>query len=202
MNRNGELYLSVGCKLEGPFLMEVEPHISFEGMAPSDAVRVRIENEIEKLERYFGRITACRVMVIKPQKRRHHGDLYEISVHLTLPGGKEIHADRNPPLDHAHEDIYVAIRDVFKAARRMLQDEARILRGAVKQHEGPAIGKIGTIVAEEDYGFIETTDGREIYFHRNSVANDGFGKLAAGTPVTFSEARGEKGPQATFVKPL
>jgi ribosomal subunit interface protein len=182
--------------------MEIAPHIIFEGIAPSDAIRARIEQEIEKLERFFGRITACRVIIAKPQRRHHHGDLYAISVHLTLPDGKDVHADRNPPDDHAHEDVYVAIRDVFKAARRKLQDEARKLRGDTKRHDGPPGAVVGALVAEENYGFLQTDDGREIYFHRNSVANDGFDRLSIGERVAYSEALGDKGPQATFVKPL
>jgi len=182
--------------------MESEPHIAFEGIDPSDAINARVVSEIGKLERLFGRITACRVIISKPQKRHRRGDLYAVSVHLTLPDGKDLHADRNPPKDHAHEDVYVAIRDAFSAARRQLQDEVRILRGKVKHHESPLEAIIGALVAEEDYGFIETEDGREIYFHRNSVANDAFDTLAVGDRVTFSEALGDKGPQASFVKPF
>lgn len=181
--------------------METEPHIIFEGIDPSDAISARVVSEIDKLERFFGRITTCRAVISKPQKRHRRGDLYAISVHLTLPDGRDVYADRNPPKDHAHEDVYVAIRDAFSAARRQLQDEARIMRGKVKQHEGPPEAIVGALVAEEDYGFIETEDGREIYFHRNSVADDGFDKLAVGDRITFSEARGDKGPQASFVKP-
>lgn len=182
--------------------MEVEPQIVFEGMDPSDAVRARVEDEINKLERYFNRITACRVVVSKPQHRHQQGDLYAVAVHLTLPAGRDVHADRNPPYNHAHEDVYVAIRDAFRAARRMLQDEARKMRGETKEHHGRPTGTVGTIIAEDDYGFVKTDDGREIYFHRNSVANGDFDKLETGARVSYSEARGEKGPQATFVKPL
>jgi cold shock CspA family protein len=45
-------------------------------------------------------------------------------------------------------------------------------------------------------------DGREIYFHRNSVLDGGFARLAAGARVTFAEEAGEKGPQASTVKLL
>ncbi len=182
--------------------METEPKIAFEGIAPSDSIKDRIYSEIEKLERFFGRITACRVVVSKPQKRHRHGDLYSVAIYLTLPSGKEVVASRNPSKDHAHEDIYVAIRDAFKAARRQLQDEARKMRGDVKHHEGPPEAIVGTIVAEKDFGFLETTDGREIYFHRNSVINDGFAKLRVGDRVAFAETRGERGPQATTVRPI
>lgn len=182
--------------------METDPRVTFEGMAPSEAVRTRAMREIEKLERFFGRITACRISIMKPQNRRQHGDLYAVAVHLSLPGGREVHADRNPPLNHAHEDIFVAIRDVFAAARRKLQDETRKLRGDVRLREAPPEAVVDRMIAEENYGFLETVDGREIYFHRNSVANDGFDRLKVGARVSFSETQGDKGPQATFVRPL
>ena len=53
-----------------------------------------------------------------------------------------------------------------------------------------------------EFGFIETNDGREIYFHRNSVLNGDFAKLAVGAHVTFAEEMGDKGPQASTVKPM
>ncbi len=181
--------------------METPPKITFEGIEPSDAVRARVDSEISKLERFFGRITSCRVVIAKRQKRHVHGDLFNVSVHLALPNGREVVANRNPPEDHAHEDVYVTIRDAFAAARRQLQDEARKIRGDVKCHGDPPQAIVGALIAEEDYGFIETFDGRELYFHRNSVAKDGFDQLKVGDHVTFSEALGDKGPQATIVKP-
>ncbi len=51
-----------------------------------------------------------------------------------------------------------------------------------------------------EFGFIEASDGREIYFHRNSVLNGGFADLSVGARVTFAEEMGDKGPQASTVK--
>ena len=55
---------------------------------------------------------------------------------------------------------------------------------------------------EEGYGFLKTGDGREIYFHRNSVLDDAFARLKPGARVAFSEEMGDKGPQASTVKLL
>ncbi len=53
----------------------------------------------------------------------------------------------------------------------------------------------------DDYGFIETVDGREIYFHRNSLVGDTpFEALEPGAGVAFSEEAGEEGPQASSVR--
>jgi cold shock CspA family protein len=54
---------------------------------------------------------------------------------------------------------------------------------------------------DKDYGLIRSiNDGLEIYFHKHSVLNGDFTKLAIGTGVSYREEHGEKGPQATFIK--
>jgi cold shock CspA family protein len=52
---------------------------------------------------------------------------------------------------------------------------------------------------EEDYGRIETLDGRLVYFHRNSVVGADFAELKIGAEVRFHEEAGERGPQASTV---
>jgi len=57
---------------------------------------------------------------------------------------------------------------------------------------------------DDGYGFIETADGQEVYFHRNSVVEGDFAKLAVDSEVRVEIAYGEseKGPQATTVRPV
>lgn len=179
--------------------MQIPFEITFEGMDPSDAVRARIEKEIGRLERFHDRITSCRVAVKAPSKHKRQGGLFEVRIYLVIPGGGEVSVRRNPANDHAHEDVYVAIRDAFAAARRQLQDKDRKIDGEVKLHEAPPQGKIARIFYYEGYGFIETPDGGEVYFHRNSVADADFEKLEAGQQVRFTEVIGEEGPQASVV---
>jgi cold shock CspA family protein len=116
-----------------------------------------------------------------------------VGIRLTLPG-KELAVEHQ-----AQEDLSVAIREAFDAARRQLQDYVRELRGAVKTHEAMAVGRIIRLEPSLDYGFLETPDGREIYFHRNSVVGSDFDKLAMGVGVRFSEEEGDRGPQASSV---
>ena len=64
---------------------------------------------------------------------------------------------------------------------------------------------IGTVKRFDDvsgFGFLETEDGREIYFHKNSLLDGGSRQVAPGTRVTFFEEMGDKGPQASTVKLL
>ena len=83
--------------------------------------------------------------------------------------------------------------------RRQLEDYARRQRLAVKQHELPPHAKVSKLFPQEGYGFIETADGRDVYFHRDSVLHDAFDRLHIGTEVSFAEETGAKGPQATTV---
>ncbi len=109
---------------------------------------------------------------------------------------------RTPPADERHSDLTFAINDAFKHARRQLQDQARRTQGQVKHREGPPTGTVVRIDPSGDFGFLETAEGEEVYFHRNSVLGEGFSRLQVGSRVTFSEEAGEKGTQATTVKLL
>lgn len=182
--------------------MQVPPQITFHNLDHSDAIENRVVEEITKLEQFYDRITSCRVVVERPQRRHQKGDTYAVRIFLELPGGKSIVVNRDAGQDHSHEDAFVAIRDSFGSARRQLQDLVRVRHGDVKHHDAPPTGRIATLVPEEDHGHIAAADGRLIYFHRNSVEGDAFETIQVGQEVRFSEAQGDKGPQATFVKPL
>jgi ribosomal subunit interface protein len=116
--------------------MQIPLEVVFEGMEPSEAVRARIRRESSRLERFHARITSCRVVIELPHKRHHQGNMFDVRIHITTPGGHDIVVRRSPTANHAHEDAYVAIRDAFAAARRQLEDLARKLSGRVKTHKG------------------------------------------------------------------
>lgn len=99
----------------------------------------------------------------------------------------------------ADEALYVAIRDAFDTARRRLEDHARRQRGAIKHHEPSPQGRVSKLFPAENYGFLETSEGREIYFNRHSVLHPGFDRLEIGMEVRFTEEEGEQGPQASTV---
>jgi cold shock CspA family protein len=72
----------------------------------------------------------------------------------------------------------------------------------MKVHEGSPHARVTKLFPEEGFGFLETPDGREIYFHENSVLDSGFSALEIGTEVQFVEELGDKSPQATTVTPV
>lgn len=105
--------------------MQVPPQISFENVEHSPAVEARVRDEIAKLEQFYDRIVATRVVVARPQRRRHKGDHFQVRLQISVPGAPDIAVSREPADDGGHEDVYVTIRDAFSAARRQLQDLAR-----------------------------------------------------------------------------
>lgn len=183
--------------------MQTPVQITFRNLDASPTVEAKIRERVAELERFYDRITSCRVVVEAPNRHHREGRLYHIRVDLKVPG-REIVVKRDPSEHHAHEDIYVAVRDCFDAVRRQVEDHARRERGDIKAHEVPDHGRIANLIAEKDYGFIEAGDGREVYFHRNAVADEGFDSLSVGDEVRFAMHldEGEKGPQASRVVPI
>ena len=180
--------------------MQLPLQITFRDMAPSPAVEAHIRERADALDRFFKRIIACRVVIEASTGRRRKGKLYHVRVDLTVPG-REIVVKRDPAQHHAHEDILVAIRDAFDAVRRQLEDHARDARGDVKFHSAPSHGRIVRLFREEGYGFIQSSEGDEIYMHRNATVGSDFDALSEGDEVRYvvHEGEGEKGPQASTV---
>ncbi|MEJ2007043.1 MAG: HPF/RaiA family ribosome-associated protein [Acidobacteriota bacterium] len=190
--------------------------ITFRNVASSEEVKGWIRKEADKLNEFYDRITSCRVLVELPSRHRKSGNLYHVRIDLTVPGG-EVVVKRQPnrrwlpgrirreptkslEVRAPHKDLRQAINDAFSATRRQLQDYSRRQRRDVKIHEAPPLARVARLFPEEGYGFLETPDGREIYFHKNSVLNDGFSHLEVGSRVSFSEEKGAEGPQASTVR--
>lgn len=195
-------------------------------MAPSEVVEAHIREAAQKLDEFCDEIMGCRVLVEIPHQHHRKGKLYHVRIDLTVPRAEfvikraprlvtdrpsrfrkapdhvEFEESRKLSKYHAHEDIQLSIRDAFDAARRKLQDYARRRRGVVKLHEGSPHARVTKLFPDEGFGFLETADGREIYFHENSVLDAGFSGLKIGAEVHFVEEPGEKGPQASTVTPV
>jgi putative sigma-54 modulation protein len=107
--------------------MSIPAQISFRNFDRSDAVEERIQEKVDKLEQYFDRITNCQVVVEARHRSHNKGKLYHIKVVLSVPG-EDVVVSRDPKDAHAHEDIYVAIRDAFEAVRRQLKKHVRMIR--------------------------------------------------------------------------
>lgn len=111
--------------------------VSFQQMPPSPALRARIRELAARFERFSPNILHCRVRVERPAQHKQQGALHHIHIDIAVPD-EQIVIRHSHPLDSAHEDVYVAVRDAFNAARRRLEDYERRRRGAVKRRGGVA----------------------------------------------------------------
>ncbi len=109
--------------------MKIPLQITIRGIEHSDALETHIRDKADKLDEFFDRIMSCRVVVEVPHKHHHQGKQFTVRIDIGVPGS-EIVVNR----DHA-EDVYVALRDAFDAAKRQLEDYARKIRGDVKTHQ-------------------------------------------------------------------
>lgn len=197
--------------------MQIPLQVTFRSMKASKAVQNWIQAEIHKLENFYRPIMGCRVVVEVPHRHHRDGVQYHVRIDLTLPG-KELVIKHQPNLrgqahqegktefkkyletGSSHKNLRLTIDDAFRAAGRRLQDFARRQARQIKAHAPNPVARVSRIFGDEGFGFLTTTEGREIYFHRDSVLNGAFGRLRIGTLVNFSEEAGEKGPQASTVK--
>lgn len=180
--------------------MQVPFEIAFQNLEPSETLRSEVEKQARRLEKFHDRITSCHVAIIAPKTRHRHGDLFSVNIRVAMPLHKDILVTKTHGDVPEHEHVMVAIKDAFALAQRQIEDAAREMRGQVKPHEVEDHGRVAKFLAGENCGFIETADGREIYFHRNSVLDDAFDRLTVGTEVRFIEEAGEKGAQASTVR--
>lgn len=190
--------------------------ITFRNVRKPPTAELWIRVEAAKLEEFYRRIMGCRVAIERP-RRHQEARPYHVRIDLTVPGGElvirqeptlrtrarqtgEAEIRKRLEVGNQHKHLHRAIQDAFKAAGRRLQDYARRQRGDVKHRESPPVAKVSQVFKDKDYGFLVTPEGREIYFHKDSVLNRAFARLRIGAVVSFTEEQGEKGPQASSVR--
>lgn len=170
--------------------MQIPLQISLHGIEHSNALYTAIQEKAAKLDRYYDRIMSCRVVLELDARHRHQGRQFTVRIDLKVPGGEIA-------VTHEHgEDVQIALRNAFDAARRRLEDYARGQRGDVKRHAAEITGRVARLDAAQGIGFIATEDGREYYFSRDNVVTPSFEHLAVGTTVHFIEEVAGEGLQA------
>lgn len=184
--------------------MKTPLELSFHNVEPSDAIRARVEERVERLQRFFQGIISCRVSIEVPAKSQFNTIFYSVHIFLSVPGQEIVVSGAPRPDASQHTDVYVAIRDAFNVAERRLKDYAGRLREPrrAEARVEPPGATIAQLFPEDGYGFLETDDGRRIYFHQNAVVNQDFADLDVGLAVQFAESQGDEGPQASTVRIL
>lgn len=156
----------------------------------------KIENEKEKLLRHHpGLVHNFRVVVEGTTHHKEGG--YEVRLIASVPNDTVV-------IKRKGEKVRAIIGEAFDTMGLQLKELQRKRRQSSKVQEGATIGAtegiIKKIFPNEEYGFIATPDGREIYFHENALKEMSLNDIAEGDAVNFGEGEGDKGPCAAWVR--
>ncbi len=181
--------------------MQVPLDITYRDVEKTDALEQLIRTKVEKLEEVCDHIIGCHIAVEKAHTHPDQGSPFRVRLDITVPPGHELAVSKNPGEGTQYGSLESVIRDAFDTARRQLKDLNEKQHNRQKRHPEQTVGGIVTkLFPSEDYGFLKSLDGREIFFHRNSVLHDDFPRLTVGAGVQFFLSEGENGPQASTVR--
>lgn len=179
--------------------METTPQITYRGLDPRPDITEIINEKLAKLNEVTDRITSARVTVELRKGKGHKGQLYQVAVELEVPGGTVI-VNHKPGDLGAHEDLRVAVRDSFNAARRQLREHmARLDDQHIRPQPERRHGTVIRLFPDEGYGFIENAERDEVFFDRDSVNDNGWAGLDIFSEVAFTQQEGNKGLYAANV---
>ncbi|MSR11544.1 MAG: ribosome-associated translation inhibitor RaiA [Gammaproteobacteria bacterium] len=109
--------------------MSNEFQIVYHNLDQTEAINDAVQKRIAKLQRFCDQIITGRVVLDSPHNNHHKGKVYSVGleVHTAI---KEVRVNQEHHDNHAHEDLYVAIRDAFDAAERQLKSVDKKHRAA------------------------------------------------------------------------
>lgn len=181
--------------------MRVPLEVSYHGLSRTPALDELIEDHVTKLEMVCDHLMSCRIGIRQEQKRRNTANPYRIRIEMRVPPNHNIVVNHETGLKEAADDLTTGMKNAFKIAQRRLKNLVEKQLGVTKKHpEQETTALVRKIFREEGYGFLQSIDGDEIYFHRNSVINDDFDQLEVGTGVHYLAELGEDGLQASTVQ--
>ncbi|MBT3531905.1 MAG: ribosome-associated translation inhibitor RaiA [Gammaproteobacteria bacterium] len=94
--------------------------VLFHNIDQTDALTEAVQKRINKLERYCDQIITGRVVLDSPHNNHHKGRVYSVTLEIHT-SEKEVRVNQDQHDNHAHEDLYIAIRDAFNVAERQLK---------------------------------------------------------------------------------
>ena len=181
--------------------MQIPLEMSFRNVKKTKTLEALLQKKITKLETICSYITSCQIAIEKPNQHQHNGNPFRVRISLSIPPSHKLVVRRESTEGDLHDDLRAVIGNAFDAARRQLKKLVEKQRNEVKTHlTNKTNGFVSKLFRDEGYGFIQSVNGGEIYFHRNSVLNGEFDRLKIGTGVYFHREEGEDGPQASTLQ--
>lgn len=158
--------------------------------------QMKIDEEKEKLLRnYAGFVLHLRVAIEATTHHKEGG--YEVKIVASVPNDTVVVSRKGemvrPLLIEAFDVLTLQLKEILRKKRK-------VNKTVESPMDGDSFGVINKVSPHESYGFITTFDDREIYFHENALKNIEIDELAEGDSVIYGESRGDKGPQASWVR--
>ena len=157
----------------------------------------KIDEETSRLERHHaGFINHLRLTIEGTAHHKEGG--YELRVVASIPNDTVVVKRKGEKVVPIVVDAFNTLGMQLKELQRKRRQSFKVAPEATKGTGSEGIVK--TIYPYESYGFIITSQGREIYFHENSLKDITMNQLSEGDDVKFGEAEGDKGPCAAWVR--
>lgn len=181
--------------------MKLPLEITFRGIRKTENLENFIRKKAAKLDQICDDLMSCRVAVERTQKHQRSGSPYRVRIQMRVPPGHELVAKKETGQSELQDPLTKVLSETFESAYMQLRRQVEKRRGHIKApSEEKAMGIVVKLFREQGYGFLKTIDtGKDVYFHRNSVIENGYDRLEMGTAVRFVEVPGEEGPQASTV---
>jgi cold shock CspA family protein/ribosome-associated translation inhibitor RaiA len=188
-------------------MLQVPVEIAFHNIDSVPWAEEEIRARIAKLEKIYDRLVACRVRVDQRAKKSTGNVPPVVRIEMGIPGRKDLVVSHEPEYlqqKFQSPDLRNAIHEAFRIAEDQLAEYKTELQDRTREPfrhaEGEAFGQVADIDPNGDFGFILTSTGGMLYFHRNSVLSGNFEQLTRGTKVHYVEEAGDTGPTASKVR--
>jgi ribosome-associated translation inhibitor RaiA len=100
--------------------MNPNVHIAYRHLPQSEALTTYIEEEANQLASHYGRPLTCYI-TIEPYPYRAAAKRCRVKVEVRVPG-RTLVAARSPAEYEGHDNVYLVVRQSFRAMKRQLDD--------------------------------------------------------------------------------
>lgn len=181
-------------------------NVSYQHFEPNDAVRRKLEELLESLERHGDAITDGRLVVEAAHRHGERTNL-EIRLELDVPRKGKIVVKRQAewPAPRSLPSLVEAATEAVRIAEEQIREhreKMRVPQDAKALAHQPTHGRIARLNETVENGFIEVRDGPDLFFAAEVLENADFHELSVGDEVfvTVADGEGPYGPQASSVK--
>jgi ribosome-associated translation inhibitor RaiA len=98
-----------------------------DGIEKSEAIEERVRGRVAKLEKHFGRIVRCRVVLEAPHRSPQKPKVYRVKIEISLARKRPIVVCHEREGSHANAELPIVMREAFDAALRKIDDAGRKL---------------------------------------------------------------------------